>query len=298
MNKSRFEKADILEITVKYLEALQLEERRIYLQGFDACLSKMVEYISKVSSMQSPNTDTPTIKTEPDVDVNTYYDKNDLPEDIPEPLKSLEDLYAKLKLFSNEMHQDKLFSKGTNLSSLFAELNEIKSQSAFYSDSDQHSADEILQLDQIKISGDEKYRKKSINESTVIQHTSKVNTGSNNNNSSHTQDRRAHSNSFYDTRAHSKGAEAHTINPFYLPSNKPIRTSSSSSPPSSSSTSPSISLNSLKLAQNQEIVPQLKPINTTIPSWNSSPFYNEMYMPMGNERNGNDIWRPWGCGHR
>nr|XP_027198704.1 transcription factor HES-2-like [Dermatophagoides pteronyssinus] len=31
----RFEKADILEITVKYLESLVLEERRIYQQGFD-----------------------------------------------------------------------------------------------------------------------------------------------------------------------------------------------------------------------------------------------------------------------
>ncbi|KPM08413.1 Transcription factor HES-1 (Hairy and enhancer of split 1)-like protein 1 [Sarcoptes scabiei] len=46
-NKSRFEKADILEITVKYLESLALEERRIYHQGFDDCRKQAIRFIEQ-----------------------------------------------------------------------------------------------------------------------------------------------------------------------------------------------------------------------------------------------------------
>lgn len=293
INKSRFEKADILETTVKYLESIQLEEKRIYLQGFDACLAKMLELITNnardLSNIKCDSNDTPDGATV---------------EEVPEPQQSLQKLYCGLKSISDDMHKDKLFSKGTNLSSLLTELNDIKSMSGHtsVSDSEQHSSDELLQIDQMKISemSDSEQQQPQQQESQapapahgVIRHTR---------NESSEIRKVSNPNCFYD-----HPGQMHTSQPVvlaYCSTCNIVTTASSTSSISSLSSfsSQSSPITSRSFLQQRKRIPQ------SLSNWNLSPFYTELVHSkghhhfVGNERNltptNEDIWRPWGYGHR
>ncbi|XP_017486260.1 PREDICTED: enhancer of split m7 protein-like, partial [Rhagoletis zephyria] len=50
LNKSRFEKADILEITVKYLMTIQQEERRAFQMGFNTCHQEILKLVQELTN--------------------------------------------------------------------------------------------------------------------------------------------------------------------------------------------------------------------------------------------------------
>ncbi|KAH9416572.1 hypothetical protein DERP_009935 [Dermatophagoides pteronyssinus] len=126
----RFEKADILEITVKYLESLVLEERRIYQQGFDDCKNLFTKLINEYFMFQANN------------DKDGYH--------YSSFMIIIEKLMKQLDLDGEKLLQEKQGKiMSVNLSTLHAELNEIKNRMATSGggggggDSDGHySADE------------------------------------------------------------------------------------------------------------------------------------------------------------
>ncbi|KAF7495155.1 Protein deadpan [Sarcoptes scabiei] len=199
-NKSRFEKADILEITVKYLESLALEERRIYHQGFDDCRKQAIRFIEQelqrldsnhIEQQQDRAQKQTSIKheigdeikmisndcareiskIEEDFlccdDVDGEREHKNFDKILQQKFKSILENLNKTLDDCLEMHSKQLSQiRPLNLSSLFAELNEIKSRSASVSDSDEWHSDGNYSSD-----NERWLLKNKIATKSVIQHT-------------------------------------------------------------------------------------------------------------------------------
>lgn len=144
MNKSRFEKADILEITVKYLMMVQQEERRIYQAGFSACHAEITKLVQELTETTSKDQQEAVTPKETDEAMVVVHDEDETTlEEAPvagkasapatgADLNLVSQLCARLAELGEQISAEQAIQqqRTASLTNLVLELNEIKSRSA------------------------------------------------------------------------------------------------------------------------------------------------------------------------
>lgn len=351
LNKSRFEKADILEITVKYLMTTQQEERRAFQMGFNTChqeILKLVQELTQANKEQDGSNEEAMVQGEEDeATLEEAPSKPSISNTTSSgaDLDLVKQLCSRLTALGEQLaaEQQAHAQRTASLTNLVLELSEIKSRSA--SITSDHSGEvtptslghrehgqspsieDLLQLDGMRLyESDEEpsplmlkqyFSRQQGSPSTtasgssgVIKHTSNYHPqegGQVKQATSGTHWPMTTSGNLPNNPA-SMLLEGHHLAPSYHQRSSSLSTgksTSSSSSSASSSSSSSSSTSSTSVAISPSATSFFKPgqptaVDPSLINFTQSPFFTELNMSGGNERNSGAmsnyeaIWRPWG----